>query len=97
MVLMLQLPHFMMDMVSINQSVSSVLLIVMVIIFVLSGILNSNGWNAAQAAIKHFALLAMCLIKEVIIRKPLYSMVFNTGKVPWKSSVHISALLYTKV
>ena len=96
MMLMLQLPHFMMDMVSINQSVSSVLLIVIVVTFVLSGILNSNGWNAAQA-IKHFALVAMCLIKEVIIRKPLYSMVFNTEKVPWKSSMHISALLYTKV
>ena len=97
MVLMLQLLHFMMDMVLINQSVSSILLILMVVIFVLSGILNSNGWNTAQALIKRFALLAVCLVKEVIIRKPLYPMVFKTGKVPWRSSVHISAVLHTKL
>ena len=96
MVLMLQLLYFMKDTVHFNQGVS-ILLIVIVVIFVLSDILSSNCWNTAQVLIKHFASLAVCLAQKVIIRKPLYLMVFKTGKVPWRSSVHISVLLHTKV
>ena len=62
----------------------------MVIIFALSGILSSSGWNTAQVLIKYFASLAMCLAQKVIIRKPLYRMVFKTGKVPWRSQSSVA-------
>ena len=79
-----------------NQIVS-ILLILMIIIFVLSGMLSLNGWNIAQALIKHFAMLVGCLEKVVIIKRPLYPTAIKTGKVPRKSSAYISSLLHTKV
>ena len=96
MVLMLQLLCFMKVMVLISPGVN-ILLIVMVVMFVLNGIHYLNGWNTVQVLIKHFASLVVCSVIEVIIRKPLYPMVFKTGKVPWRSPMHISPPLHTRV
>ena len=77
MVWMLLPLYFMMDMVLINQIVC-ILLILMVVIFVLSIMRSLNGWNTAQALIKHFALLVVCLDNEAFI---------SNGFQNWKSAL----------
>ena len=96
MVSMLQLLCFKKDMGHINQGVS-ILLIVMVVIFELSGILSLNGWNTVQVLIKHFTFLVVCLAPKVVIKKLLYLMAFNTGKVLQRNFVFISLLLRIKI